>query len=192
MALLVLEKLRVILWLRSSLQSSETEYSFLYWWSEVSFQGILYLCPDSVSVASQREWLWLEAKSWHSCSAGLWLSPFLMWVEGSGTKMWNQSQCLWGCVQVPLQKSTKPGGMTEAWPELELLLGIFICFLKNPPTLGPWALLVVRVDDASPKETAMWKNCSSQSWDHVLWWQSVWSYSSWQSDLLNFQFLLWE
>lgn len=37
-----------------------------------------------------------------------------------------------------------------------------------------------------------WKNCSSQSWDHVLWWQSVWNYSSWQSDLLNFQFLLWE
>lgn len=45
----------------------------------------------------------------------------------------------------------------EAQHELELFLGLLLCFLKNPPTLGPWTLLVVQGDDASPKETAMWK-----------------------------------
>lgn len=137
---------------------------------------------------TEREWPWLETKSWHSC---LWVLNFPhFWCElkeltlRCGT---NHSvfELVWRYCSKSLLNQV-------VWPEFELLLGLFICFLQNPPTLGPWALLVVQVDDASPTEMAMWKNCSSQSWDYALWWQSVCRYSSWQSDLLNFQFLLWE
>lgn len=56
----------------------------------------------------------------------------------------------------------------DAQNEPELFRSVLLCCLKNPPTLGPWTLLVVQGDDASPEETATWKICSSWSWGQVL------------------------
>lgn len=56
----------------------------------------------------------------------------------------------------------------EAQHELELFGGLLFCFLKNTPTPGPWTLLVVQGNDASPKETAIWKIGSSWSEGQVL------------------------